>query len=270
MSQWHSLEADRAAQGAAVQVDDEMQDSGHCAGQSHTTGNGTSPCKAAPIVDDLVELSRVLGDEAVFYALQSAGEHLDTRRSELGFELALCLAAGRGDMPTVERALSSGVEVNAAPSFGGMTPLMFAARFGNMQILEVLLLQSGIALHSTTSEGQTALSLCRDNSTRRLAAHAIVARSGDGGRYSMVQAACLGHAAVLRCLLDIQADPNHRDEKGRTALFIGAVRHQLEVCEVLLAGGADPHLVDSSGLSTWDVADEKLRTVLQFYAAVMS
>mmetsp|Transcript_82294 Transcript_82294/g.145885 ORF Transcript_82294/g.145885 Transcript_82294/m.145885 type:complete len:290 (-) Transcript_82294:86-955(-) len=264
------LQAVGMAEDAAVQADEEMQDGGHCGGQSRSTGKGTAPGEALRIVDDLVELSRVLGDEAVLNALLASGERLDTRREELGFELALCLAAGRGDMSTVEQALSSGVEVNAAPSFGGMTPLMFAARFGNLQIMEVLLFQSGLALHSTTSEGQTALSLCRDNATRRLAAHAIVARSGDGGRYALVQAACLGHAAVLRCLLDVQVDPNQRDEKGRTALFIGAVRHQLEVCEALLAGGADPHLVDANGLSTWQVADEKLRTALQFYAAVMS
>jgi len=218
------------------------------------------------VVDELVALSHMAGDEAVLSTLMESGERLDLTRCEFRAELALCLAAGRGDIAAVERLLRSGAEVNCAPSFGGMTPMMFAARSGHLGVLEMLLLQPGISLHATTSGGQTALSLCRDVATRRLAAHAVAERSGDGGRSALVQAACLGHVTVLRALLDAGVDPDHRDEKGRTVLLIGALRHHLEVCELLLSRGADPHKADISGRDVWAAADERLRIALQFYA----
>ncbi|CAE8621123.1 unnamed protein product, partial [Polarella glacialis] len=223
--------------------------------------------EAVAAVDYLVELSAQSGDEAVFNALLAIGELLGCSgraESDVRREVALCLAAGRGDSATVEELLRSGIEVNCAPSFGGMTPLMLAARFGHVGLAELLLQQPGIALNATTIGGQTAVSLCRDQETGAFLAHAIACRSEDGGRYALLQAACLGHGSVLRALLEAQVDPNHRDDKGRSALFIAAARRHLEACETLLAHGADP----AAGCGTadvWTVADDKLRTVLQLY-----
>mmetsp|Transcript_103594 Transcript_103594/g.322827 ORF Transcript_103594/g.322827 Transcript_103594/m.322827 type:complete len:253 (+) Transcript_103594:10-768(+) len=234
---------------------------------SAPSGYGGPPQTPAPLgvraADELVALSALEGDEAVLAVL--AGGHgglpATGAAAALRAELALCLAAGRGDAAAVASLLQAGCEVNCAPSFGGMTPLMFASRSGQLQALELLLLQPGVMLNGTTSTGHTALSLCRDDSTRLLVAHAMLARSGDGGRGAVLQAACLGHAGSLRSLLAAAADPNMADDRGRSALLVAALRRQLEACEVLLAHGAEPGPAGAPG-SVWVHADERLRTVL--------
>jgi len=229
----------------------------------------SSHCSRA--VDALVALSLSDGDEAVVNMLVATGELVDTRDSNLRSEVALCLASSRGDVGLATEILRSGVEVNCAPSFGGMTPLMFATRFEHLGVLETLLQHPCISLHATSNEGQTALSLCRGVATRRLAAHAMIERSGDCGRYIFVQAACLGHVSALQSLLDAKVEPDQCDERGRTALLVGALRHHSDVCELLLARGADPTRTDISGMSACSAAaggsHEKLRTMLQLYAA---
>jgi len=233
------------------------------------TGSRISPSVAAAfrhcVVDELVLLSQTAGDEAVLAALLASGEHLE-RSETFCNELALCLAAGRGDAATMDQLLREGAEINCAPSFGGMTPLMFAAYFGHLGILELLLLQPSLDLNGTTSLGQTALSLCRDEASRQLLAHAAALRSSDGGRQALLQAACLGHVCTLRRLLEAGIDPNHQDDRGRSALLISAVRRHTEACEVLLAHGADPGplriAVGGGGLCSWG----KLPMMLQLYA----
>lgn len=244
-------------------------------GESQTTfggasGNGISPSADAAalrhcVVDELVSLSQTAGDEAVLAALLASGEHLE-RSETFRNELALCLAAGRGDAATMDQLLREGAEINCAPSFGGMTPLMFAAYFGHLGILELLMLQPSLNLNGTTSMGQTALSLCRDEASRRLLAHTAAVRSGDGGRQALLQAACLGHVCTLRRLLEAGTDPNHQDDRGRSALLISAVRRHTEACEVLLAHGADPgplRLAIGAGSCSWG----KLPMMLQLYDA---
>eukprot|EP00747_Dinoflagellata_sp_TGD_P186342 gnl/TRDRNA2_/TRDRNA2_43332_c0_seq1.p1 gnl/TRDRNA2_/TRDRNA2_43332_c0~~gnl/TRDRNA2_/TRDRNA2_43332_c0_seq1.p1 ORF type:complete len:260 (-),score=37.00 gnl/TRDRNA2_/TRDRNA2_43332_c0_seq1:71-850(-) len=230
---------------------------------------GSRCCGGAPrlqLVADLVALSGVAGDEAVLNVLVESGEQLDRARANVCRELSLCLAAGRGDVAAVEQSLREGTEANCTPSFGGMTPLMFASSFGHLPVLETLLLQPGLALHVTTNDGQTALSLCRDTNVRRLVAHSIVERSGDAGRYALVQAACLGHPNVAQALLASTVHPDQRDERGRTALQIAALRNHPHVCELLLAHGADPNLRDMNGHTVWNVRNAKVQTALLLYA----
>lgn len=230
------------------------------------SSSSVSPGRTVPAVEGLVMLSQSAGDEAVFSALLASGESLDPRRPEVAAELSLCLAAGRGDLQVVHQLLRSGVEANCSPSFGGMTPLMFAARFGHLATVEVLLQHPGVQLYSMTNAGHTALSLCQEEVTRRMLAHSIATRSGDGGRYALLQAACFGHTLVLRALLEAEVDPNQQDEMGRSALLIAALRKHLEACEVLLAFGAAPGPKVSQGASAWRIPDAKLQMVLQFYA----
>ncbi|CAK0824845.1 unnamed protein product [Prorocentrum cordatum] len=225
-------------------------------------GPGARAAAAALRADALVDLSREASDEAVLAALAACGEASDLAPGGRGPEaLALCLAAGRGDACAVERLLRAGADADAAPCFGGMTALMFAARSAHPQALELLLLRPDVCLHATTREGATALSLCRGEATRRMLAHAIADRSGDGGRYALLQACCLGHGCSLRALLAAKVDPNHADERGRSALAVAALRRHVEACEVLLAYGADPR-----GVSALQAApDATIQTVLRLY-----
>mmetsp|Transcript_11253 Transcript_11253/g.25195 ORF Transcript_11253/g.25195 Transcript_11253/m.25195 type:complete len:240 (+) Transcript_11253:81-800(+) len=218
---------------------------------------------------ELVQLSAEVNIDGILGVLVDLGEQFDVTRGPelLKKDLGLCLAAGRGDLNEVASSIRDGAEVNCSPSFGGMTPLMFASSFGHLHIADFLLAQRGIAVHATTATGETALSLCSSSSFRHGLVHAIVEKCGDTGRYATIQAACLGHASVLQCLLKLQVDPNVRDDCGRPVLLVGALRRNLDVCELLLSHRADPTLADPCGRHAWSVADESLWTVLQLYTA---
>mmetsp|Transcript_69668 Transcript_69668/g.167223 ORF Transcript_69668/g.167223 Transcript_69668/m.167223 type:complete len:241 (-) Transcript_69668:153-875(-) len=222
----------------------------------------------ASVAAELVQLSSEVSIDGLLGVLVDLGEEFNLSRGAelLRLDLRLCMAAGRGDLQEVAVTLQQGAEVNCAPSFGGMTPLMFASRFGHLNIADYLLTQQGIAAHATTAVGETALSLCPSPSFRLSLVHALVERCGDTGQYAAIQAACLGHTAVLQCLLQQQVDPNTRDDKGRPVLLVGGMRRNLDVCELLLSYGADPNLVDPNGCQVWTVADDALRTVLALYS----
>ena len=51
---------------------------------------------------------------------------------------------------------------------------------------------------------------------------------------------------IVKLLLDRGADPNQRDQKGRTALHVAAMINKREVVSPLLKYGADPHLLDNT------------------------
>eukprot|EP00929_Paragymnodinium_shiwhaense_P035407 TRINITY_DN19111_c0_g1_i1.p1 TRINITY_DN19111_c0_g1~~TRINITY_DN19111_c0_g1_i1.p1 ORF type:complete len:246 (+),score=26.32 TRINITY_DN19111_c0_g1_i1:230-967(+) len=217
------------------------------------------------IIAQLVALSYGdAGDEAVLTLLAASGEQLYSSRAGHGCgddaraEVSLCLAAGRGDLQAVDRLLQMGIDPNCAPSFQGMTPCMFAARFGHFRLLEMLL-DLGVRTTSVTSSGATALSLCRSAALMQtLARHELQC---DGGRVALLQAVCLGHApTVLQALLDVHVHPDQHDSHGRTALQISVQRVHLTLTELLLARGANPMSV--RGLAA---ANPALHTLLEIY-----
>lgn len=62
---------------------------------------------------------------------------------------------------------------------------------------------------------------------------------------ALTAAAILGHAEVVRILLDAGADPNAKDGNGRTALFPAVTTNYTEIVRLLLDKGADPNIRDS-------------------------
>ena len=94
---------------------------------------------------------------------------------------------------------------------GGYTPLLFAARHGDVESAG-LLLDAGADANDTAPTGTSAL---------------VVAAHG-------------GHTALARFLLDRGADPNAA-EAGYTALHAAILRGDHELLQALLAHGADPN-----------------------------
>jgi ankyrin repeat protein len=140
-------------------------------------------------------------------------------------------AAGRGGRAggTAERSLSYGELVG---SKGGLTPLLFAVREGNMETVKVL-----------------------------LAAGAPIGQSSEGDHTSpMLMAAINGHFDIAKLLLERGASPNQMSDAGATPLYATinvqyaakslypqptAQKQQkttyLELMEALLKLGADPN-----------------------------
>ena len=82
----------------------------------------------------------------------------------------------------------------------------------------------------------------------------------DGGKTALMFAAEVGEINVVKTLLENKADPNiKQDSSGDTVLLKAlASSHTLEMITALLDGGADPTLANDSGLTP--VAAAELHT----------
>ena len=126
-------------------------------------------------------------------------------------ESPLIIAAGNGQVNTVNALLEGNAEVNAALK-DGRTALFLAAINGHSDIVRALLEKNADA-DKATSEGITPLFI----------------------------AAQRGHSEVVKILLEMGADPNKATSEGITPLFIAAQKGHSEVVKILLEMGADPN-----------------------------
>jgi ankyrin repeat protein len=111
-------------------------------------------------------------------------------------------------------------ELNYTIVRGGSTPLLFAAREGDVESAR-LLIEAGAKVNDKLPDGTTAL----------------------------IEAAHSGQGAVARMLLDKGADPND-NEIGYTALHAAVLRGDLDLVRALLAHKANPNIVLTKATQT--------------------
>lgn len=153
----------------------------------------------------------------------------------------LVFAAREGDIESARLLIDAGADVNQTTYFG-WTPLLTATNNRNYQ-LGALLIEAGADVNIANGDAMTPLYLATDN------------RNIEGGDYP-VPKPDMDHLEFIRLLLDHGADPNHHvaadtltrtiftmqwfKEDGATAFIRAAQSSDTELMRLLLAYGADP------------------------------
>ena len=198
-------------------------------------------------------------------------------------QTALMWAVAQKHSQVVRALLDSGADVHAR-STGGFTPLLFAARVGDLDSIR-LLLQAGADVNEKTPEGLSAL-LVASSSGRFEALSIFLLDQGadpnvtDGNGITPLHYAApkgisaIGSAAVLmpnqpqlvQALLKHGAKVNAQITKdfvpntrpdfvarttlvGATPLFLAAASADAEIMHILADAGADPRLSNHNGMT---------------------
>ena len=138
--------------------------------------------------------------------LKQPGVDIDQVDSRFG-STAMMFAAKAGNLDVVEFLLAMRADVNFRNPKNGNTPLMYASVAGKLDVVNVLLKRSGIRLEEASNNGVNALAWVAHN----------------------------GHADIVNALLNAGADVNFKDLKNsQTALMYASAAGKLDVVNVLL------------------------------------
>ena len=137
------------------------------------------------------------------------------------------------------------------------TPLYTASYYGHADIVRQLISHGadlnaeselGTALHGASSNGEPEIS-------RILLEHGANPNVMDYSGVTALHVAVAENAAVVELLLEYGANVDVRDKEGWTPLHSAAYRLILQVLEVLLDRGADPHARTNNGQTSFQLAN---------------
>jgi uncharacterized protein len=149
-----------------------------------------------------------------------------------------------GDAERVKFLLEQGADANARDAYGAPV-LMLAAYGGSLEIVN-LLLYAGAEVDAKDELGWTALlKACYNDLEDR------------------------GYPDIVKRLIEAGADPNVKIGYGIRPLMLAAGYGEAEVCEALLAGGADVLARNDGGLTALMMVKDKfyVEVINQLHAA---
>ena len=173
-------------------------------------------------------------------------QHADVNSRSDDGSTALLWAAHWNDAATADLLLRAGADANAANDFG-MTPLSQACVNGSAALVE-LLLKSGANPNTAIATGETPLMTCarsgKVDAVRTLIAHdaAVNAKEPAQNQTALMWAAAEHHPAVVKALIEANADLKAHTKQGYTALHFAAREGDQECVKVLLAAGVDVNI----------------------------
>lgn len=130
------------------------------------------------------------------------------------------------DAAAVMQLIRSGADLNAVDEYG-LTPLMTASRWGKASVVRLLLANGAKPDSPRTPRGRTPL---------------------------IVASAYYSGTVVCGLLVENGADVNATADDGSTALMLAAQSMKITLVEYFLSKGADPNRKDNSGRSALDYA----------------
>jgi uncharacterized protein len=173
-------------------------------------------------------------------------QHADVNARSDDGSTALLWAAHWNDLDTAALLLRANADTNATNDFG-MTPLSQACVNGSAALVESLL-KSGANPNLAIATGETPLMTCAKSgnveAVRTLIAHdaAINAKEPVQNQTAVMWAAAEHHPAVVKALIDANADLQAHSKKGYTALHFAAREGDQESVRLLLAAGVNVNL----------------------------
>ncbi|KAJ6438056.1 putative AC transposase [Purpureocillium lavendulum] len=200
-------------------------------------------------------------------------EYLYRRNIQLFDASSFHWAVKNGRAHSAKKAINAGADVNRGKdSFNDQLPLILAAKYSYLSLMELLLETPGIQVNPRDSKGRTPLSWaaaigCADLISLLLASDGIHADAGDkGSRRPLWWAAALGRPTAVRLLLNSQqVTVDATDSSGQTALIAAAAglgkEFDVEECvQLLLAAGARPDMRSTANRTplSWAAGSGKL------------
>ncbi len=170
-----------------------------------------------------------------------------------GGKTPLMVAAKIGDLDLVRLLLSRGADINAKTGNGG-TPLMFSAIRGNANIVR-LLIDRGADVNAVAHFNWTALMVAsakgHDEIVRMLLNNGANANVADVYGWTPLMRAVYENrfAAVAVFMENDAVELDAVDETGATALHHAAAEGRLEIAALLLEKGADLQAKNALGLT---------------------
>jgi ankyrin repeat protein len=122
----------------------------------------------------------------------------------------LSQALASHDIETIKALVTAGCNLNQKIFGNYLTPLMFAARMNNKELITTLLDSSKIDINSQRADGNTALHL----------------------------AAQYGGLEAVKALIEAQAKIGAKNRKGQSPLYIALLNNHKDIAKLLIDKGA--------------------------------
>ena len=170
---------------------------------------------------------------------------------------AFVAAAGSGDVITVRRAISAGIDVDARDA-SGRTAVTAAALAEHAEVVRVLV-DANADVDLQDGDRNNALLVCGETGNVEvlrevLRAEPDLTRTNRFGGTALIPAADRGHVGMVGALLETDIPIDHVNRLGWTALLEavilgdGGPAHQ-EIVRLLIYAGANVELADSDGVA---------------------
>ena len=187
-----------------------------------------------------LSLSATNGSAAITRALLKAGANANAVGPD--GETVLMTAARAGSGEVVSALIERGASVNAAETWQGQTALMWAAAENHPEAIKALV-AGGADMNARSKELSFPEYRYETNGM-------AVFQLPKGGWTALMYAARQNSMAAVAALADLKVDLNATTkQEGTTALQIAVINIHYDLANLLLEKGADPNVVDSSGMT---------------------
>jgi len=208
-----------------------------------TSLESTALTEPASTIADEAELIKAVKAGDLTNVLRLLENGIDPNATDEDHSSALCLAVRMNRIDIAEALLARNAKVDPKEDDEG-TPLQAAAAMGRADLAK-LLIAHGANVNHEDHDGHTVLMCAAFGVVFKGVPDWIAKKLFDVDEEDQEKLSAMGddHVAVAKLLVEAGANVNTQaDDCGMTALMIAAMGGNVELCQILLAHGADVNL----------------------------